>query len=236
MFKVAICDDDKKVCAEIEKIILEYGENNMISLDIEVFYAGQDLLKQVNKEGSFDLVFLDIEMQPINGVKIGREIREKFKDEYTKIVYISGVEGYAMELFEIRPLHFLIKPINQEKIIMVIDKARQLIEKYEQVFEFSYNKAIERLHIKNIIYFTSEARRIKIITIDQCREFYGKLSEVENQYSPNFIRIHKSYLVNRYYISEYTYENIRLFNGELLNITRQYRNEVRKSLMKRGIQ
>lgn len=235
MFKIAICDDEEKVCAEMEEIILQYGQNSRLLLDVEVYYAGEDLLKQLGRGEYFDLVFLDIEMKPMNGVEVGKEIRETYKNECTKIIYISGVEGYAMELFDIRPLNFLIKPVKKEKIIFNIDKARHLIEQYEEVFEFSCNKTIERLHVKDIIYFTSQARRVKIITIEGYKVFYGKLSEVEKRLSSNFIRIHKSYLVNKNYISEYTYENIRLFDGQMLNITRQYRNDVRTSLMRKGL-
>ncbi len=62
----------------------------------------------------FGLIFLDIEMQYVNGIEAGKIIREKMKDELTKIVYISGSDNYAMELFQVRPLDFLIKPISKD--------------------------------------------------------------------------------------------------------------------------
>lgn len=59
----------------------------------------------------FDIVFLDIELPKISGIDIGKKIRDEMHDETTKIVYISGKDSYAMGLFDVRPLNFLIKPI-----------------------------------------------------------------------------------------------------------------------------
>lgn len=233
MIRIAICDDEENICTMIEEFILDYGIINKIELDIQIFYTGEALLKLIQNGEQFDLIFLDIEMQPINGIEVGKTIREKIKNEIIKIVYISAVEGYAMELFEVRPLHFLIKPISKKKVIWTVTKAMELLEKDENVFKFCCNKTTVRVPMKNIMYFTSEARKVKIIMENEGKEFYGKLSDVEKQLNHNFVRIHKSYFVNRKYVSEYTYENIHLCNGDMLNITRKYRNEVRKILMKR---
>ncbi|QAT43903.1 LytTR family DNA-binding domain-containing protein [Aminipila luticellarii] len=67
------------------------------------------------------------------------------------------------------------------------------------------------------------------------KQFYGKLSEIEKRTSSDFIRIHKSYLVNKHYISEYNYGSIKLLNGQVLSITRIYRSEIRKMLMREGV-
>lgn len=234
MLRIAVCDDEETICSKIEKIILDYGRTNEIKLDIEAFYNGEDLLKLIQQEQQFDLIFLDIEMCHMNGIEVGKIIREKMKNELTKIVYISAVQGYAMELFEVRPLHFLIKPISEEKVIWAVTKTMELMENNEAVFEFTCNKTKEWVPLKNVIYFISEARKVKIITEHGDKEFYGKLSDVEKQLNHNFLRIHKSYCVNRNYVLEYTYKNVRLCNGEILNITRKYRNEAREILMKRG--
>lgn len=233
VIKIAICDDEENICTRIEEFILDYGIINKVELDIQIFYTGEALLRLIQNGVQFDLVFLDIEMQPMNGIEVGKTIREKIRNEIIKIVYISAIESYAMELFEVRPLHFLIKPISKKKVIWTVTKAMELLEKDETVFEFSCNKTTVRVPIKNIMYFTSEARKVKIIMENEDKEFYGKLSDVEKQLNHNFVRIHKSYFINSKYVSEYTYENIHLCNGDMLNIARKYRNEVRKILMKR---
>ncbi|MBE6033391.1 MAG: response regulator transcription factor [Clostridiales bacterium] len=233
--KIAICDDEELLCSKIEKIILEYGEANNICLEIDILNDGQELLKLMAGGEYFDLIFLDIEMRYVNGIETGKIIREKMKDEITKIVYISGSDNYAMELFQVRPLDFLIKPISKEKVVWAINKTIELTSNSEDMFEFTYNKSLLRTPIKDILYFMSEARKVKVVTEDGYKEFYGKLSDVELQVKSNFIRVHESYIVNAYYITEYSYKRVKLSNGEIFNITRKYRNIIREKLMKGAI-
>lgn len=234
MLKIAICDDDEIICSKIEKIILKYGEMKQLFFEIEILYSGEDLIKVIQQGEFFDLIFLDIELRHMNGIEVGKIIREKMKNELTKIVYISSLDNYAMDLFEVRPLHFLIKPINQDKVVWAVCKTIELMKKYEEIFEFKYNKTIVRVPLKKIMCFTSDARKIIIITVQANKEFYGKLSNIEKQLNNDFLRIHKSYLINCNYVRAYTYENIQLCNGQVLNIAKKYRNLVKETLMKRG--
>ncbi len=71
---------------------------------------------------NYDLLFLDIELPQINGVAVGRYIRETIKNEIIQIAYISSKQKYAMELFEMHPINYLVKPLTYEKIAKVIDK------------------------------------------------------------------------------------------------------------------
>ncbi|MEL7568552.1 MAG: response regulator [Dehalobacterium sp.] len=80
-------------------------------MEIEVFFSGEKLYQFICEGACFDIVFLDIELPKISGIDIGKKIRDEMHDETTKIVYISGKDSYAMGLFDVRPLNFLIKPI-----------------------------------------------------------------------------------------------------------------------------
>jgi len=71
----------------------------------------------MKKEHSFDLIFLDIELKLMSGIEAGRIIRKEMDNQTILIVYISGKENYYKDLFEIRPMSFLQKPIEERKII-----------------------------------------------------------------------------------------------------------------------
>lgn len=75
------------------------------------------------------MFFLDIEIEFMNGVQVGRFIREKLQDDNTLIVYMSSYTKYAMELFEVRPMDFLIKPLNEKKIIKALETGTKLLHK-----------------------------------------------------------------------------------------------------------
>ena len=63
MYHVAVCDDDKLICAEIEKILLNYGAKQVSAVHVDVYSDGSSFIDAVEKGEYYDLVFLDIEMK-----------------------------------------------------------------------------------------------------------------------------------------------------------------------------
>ena len=123
MLYIAICDDNRQVCSEMETILLEYRKKTGVLLEVEVFYNGESFLKYQEKGNMVDLVYLDIEMEYGNGLEVGHQLRNVWKNYGIEIVYISGKEGYDRKLFEYQPLHFLTKPFSKEEMIRVLELA-----------------------------------------------------------------------------------------------------------------
>ena len=129
MFRIAICDDEPMICSRIENIVLNYFERNNLEVDTQVFYSGEELYKFLSKGEYFDLLFLDIELKLINGIEVGRKIREDLDNQTMQIVYISGKDNYYKDLFDVRPMHFLSKPFDEIEIIKDIRLALKLTNK-----------------------------------------------------------------------------------------------------------
>ncbi|MEA5137393.1 MAG: response regulator [Candidatus Fimivivens sp.] len=123
-----------------------------------MFYTGESLCWYL-KQDKLDIAFLDIELATMTGIEIGHYIRERKDDNETQIVFISGMSSYAMELFKIRPLDFLVKPLNYqyvEKAILTAVKLRRLDHSY---FEFTEQRSTVRIPISSILYFESTGKR-----------------------------------------------------------------------------
>jgi DNA-binding LytR/AlgR family response regulator len=90
VFRVAICDDEQVICSQIENTILNFAEENNEKIDTQVFYSGEELIKFLEVGQSFDLIFLDIELKMINGIEVGRKIREEMDNQILQIIYISA--------------------------------------------------------------------------------------------------------------------------------------------------
>ncbi len=95
MYRIGICDDDYLFCGQIEKYLEEYAQQEEIEIQSEVFFSGEDYLKYMKEESAFDILFLDIELQQINGIIVGQMIRAEKANEVTQIIYISSKENYA---------------------------------------------------------------------------------------------------------------------------------------------
>ncbi|RDU24463.1 LytR/AlgR family response regulator transcription factor [Anaerosacchariphilus polymeriproducens] len=232
MLRIAVCEDDIAMCTSLDNYLYSLRRNLKIEIDVESFFTYDGLYESLMRGERYDIVFLDIVLGDKNGIDLGKIIRDKLKDEDTYIVFISSQECYAMELFDVRPFHFLIKPLNKDRVFEVVEKIVELLDHTEKYF--IYKKAGEscRVPINDILYFESENRKIHIHTIDGIKDFYGKLPEVyEKLDKMQFIYIHKSYLVNDHQIVKLEYEQVTLSNGEVLRISQSKRKEVREIQM-----
>ena len=91
MLYIGICDDDEGVCAELERMLYDYAEQNKIQMDIDIWHRGESLCRFLReKEQIPDVLFLDIELLTTNGIEVGRFIREEQENMETAIVYISA--------------------------------------------------------------------------------------------------------------------------------------------------
>ncbi|MDR3288858.1 MAG: LytTR family DNA-binding domain-containing protein [Peptococcaceae bacterium] len=231
--RIAVCDDDSAIGAQLEACLLSLSHTFHEPCNIEVYPSGEALYQRLGQHEYFDIIFLDIEMERLSGIEIGRRIREEFQNESTQIVYISGRESYAMALFESRPLHFLIKPLQTDKVAPVLQKALALIHKGRRCFECQNGRHSHKVPLRDILYFESAGKKIHLVTPRETIEFYGKLSAVEQQLDDDFISIHKSYLVNYYHVIRYTHETVALSNQVTLPISRQKRKDVSNQLLQR---
>ncbi|MCM1125164.1 MAG: LytTR family DNA-binding domain-containing protein [Lachnospiraceae bacterium] len=231
MFYIGICDDEKETCAELENMLCRFGETHGIKIDISVWYTGEALCNFLKRENILDLLFLDIELVSTDGIKVGSFIREELEDVETAIVYISSKSSYAMNLFRIQPLDFLIKPLSQKSIEDVMERSIKLYERKNQLFEYSTKGYHFKIPYKEIIYFYSQNKKINIVLKEKEVQFNGKLKDIASSVPHNFILIHQSYLVNLDFIVECSYEIMKMQNGALLNISQPYRKTVREQIM-----
>ncbi len=234
MLKIAICDDDKALCLQLKSMLNETNEKTDENIEISIFFSGEEMCDSLLGGNHFNIIFLDIELREINGVEVGKKIREEFNDELTQIVYISAKDSYAMDLFDIRPLNFLVKPLKTEKIESVLKTAKKILGTSNQYYEYKIGNVNFNVLLNDILYFESSGRKVKIILKDDVTEYYGKLSEVEEKLkNSDFFFIHKSYLINYNHVIEYTYEYVKMSNNEILGISQNNRKAVREKLLQK---
>lgn len=233
MYRVAICDDEQLICSKIENVVLKYATEINEKIETQVFYSGEELCKFLDIGDGFDLIFLDIEMKMLNGIEVGRKIRDEMDNQITQIVYVSGKENYYRELFDVRPMHFLKKPIEDKEIIQDIRLAMKLSDKIGGIFNYKKGHEVNRIEVKKILYFESNNREVRIVTTEGEETFYGKLSDVFKQVAKHhFMFIHKSFIVNYLFITKFKHDEVTMTNSEVLPISQSRRKMIRKLQMK----
>ena len=229
--KIAVCDDEPVICKTIYTMITALSDKTGIRFEIDCFTSGEELCREM--EGTaYDLIFLDIEFPEMNGVEVGKHIRDVLNNESVQIVYISSKQQYAMALFDIRPMNFLIKPITQDKLREIMDKFVKLNAMDAGLFRFRMGKEHLKLPVSEIIYFSSSGRTVTLYTTAKKYTFYGSLDQIDNELkNGQFLYIHKSFLVNYQYIRHYEYEQVTLLDGTVLPVSQPRRKQIRRRIL-----
>lgn len=230
MYRIGICDDDKELCSGLEEQICDIAKKLSVKVEVEVWYSGESILGDLGKGVQLDLIFLDIELVQANGISVGKFIRDEMEDIQTHIVYISSKQNYAMQLFRIQPLDFLVKPVSGEQIKEVLVRSIRQKQRLKNCFEYRKGSSIFRIPTREIVYFMSMDKKVRLVTKDGEEEFYGKLKNIMEGLPTDFMMIHQSYIINQLYVSEYSYDCVKMSDGTVLSISKPYRKEIRSRI------
>lgn len=160
MLRIGICDDEELITKRLMRILYSLEKNQSENYDIEVYTDSVKLSEKLSAGKRYDLIFLDIMMPVKSGVEVGKIIRNDLKDNITQIVFISSENKYAMDLFEIRPMNFLIKPFDENDIEKIMKTAAELINTNKHILVLEARKELLRIPVSEIRYIESSGRYI----------------------------------------------------------------------------
>lgn len=230
--RIAVCDDERAVSSLVEELVMKIAEELSIQCDVDVYDSGEVLCHELDKE-EYDLIFLDIELPKMNGIEIGKYIREVQRNEIVQIAYISAKEQYAMELFDYRPINFLVKPLDINKVKKVIAKLIVIVKDKIQLFTYKKGYDFVKVPISEILYFERERRKITVTTSKMTDTFYENLEEIYAKVKSNkFLFVHKSFIVNYRYIRRMKYDEVEMIDGRHIPISQSHRKLIRQMYMK----
>lgn len=225
MIHIAICDDNHHIVKLMYDIVCDKFTGMMVPFKITQCFSGDDLLYQMCEQGDFDLIFLDVELGMDNGITIAAKIKEK--NPWCYIIFLSGYNVYYKDAFSVQPFQFLDKPVKKDEVEHVIEAVYSRIANDNQVFAFEYNRMQYRIRLNDILYFTSELRRITFYTKDEAvYHLYGRMDEVEeqlNKMTNTFVRIHQSYLINLHYVKMLNKNDVVMQNNQSFPISARKR-------------
>lgn len=227
MLLIAICGVEDIICCELESMILNYAEKTEIELEVLRYPSETKLCEAVLSGCRFDLVFLDIELHKMSGFKVGEKIRSQLRNEIIQIVFVSSKQGYAMELFDVRPLHFLLKPLKEKCVTNVIEKMIEINDCFNKYYEFQVGEKDCKIMLRKILYFEGHNKRIHLVSENGGFVFFGKMADVFKKLDRRqFLRIHQYHIVNNLYVEKYRYDSVMMVTGEVFPIGQPYRKAV----------
>lgn len=228
MISIAVCDDELLECFSISAKIRTCMDEMGIPCNIEQFQSGKALLESL---GRFDLIFLDILMEGMDGMETARRCREL---AYEKIlVFLSSSRKYVFEAYDVEAFHYLVKPVDQEKLKNILKRATEKEREFSRDYiVISRERQKRKLFLDTVRYFEIRGRQIDVHEEKGIFTYYEQIGILEKQLQgKGFFRCHKSYLLNLKYVEGYNRQEAILDNGERIIIAKRRYEEFCQAIL-----
>ena len=226
--RFAVCDDEAELRRSISDNIKLFGTGAAIT----EFSSGAELLENPD---SFDIIFLDIGMDGIDGMQTARELRKKGCN--SAIIFVTAFEERVFDAFDVGAFHYLVKPVSAEKFAEVLKRAIDSRTDPPAALNNDRYIAVKsggvstKLALSEIMFAEVFDRTLILHTVSGKVEYRGKLSEFEKCTDDSFFRTHRSYLINLRYLASYTSSQVTLDNGDKVILAKQRYSELVKAYM-----
>ena len=221
--RIAVCDDNPKELERIKGCFCRIQGYDLVCSYFDSTSTVMEILKTENSP--YDLYILDIEMPGMNGLKLAKSIREK--DSRALFVFLTSYTRYMKDVFDVVTFDFIEKPISDEKLLQILERAATYLNITSQHFSFGYRASRYSLKYDRILYIEKKGRQALIHTFEDVYKTNMTLEEIWKQLNPkSFVHIHSSYIINLYNLDRKDNEIAIMRNGEKLHITKGYRREL----------
>ncbi len=216
-YKIAICDDSKEDGELVAEIVRRWSKSMGEQTEPDVFSSSESFLFSYAQKSDYDILLLDIEMPETDGVTLAKQIRRR--NETIQIIFTTGYSDYISEGYEVAALHYLLKPVKEEKLSEVLSRAADKLKKNERFILIEQPDGMIRLPLREISYI--DVRR-NYVTFHAKRDYAVKktLSEIETLLDERFFRAGRSTLINLSFVSRVTRSDVYLTDGSRVPIPR----------------
>ena len=227
-YKIAVCDDSDADRQYITDMATRWAQKAGHTVQITGFSSAEQFLFAYVEKSDYDILLLDIEMGEMDGVTMARKLRRD--NETIQIIFITGFSEYISEGYDVAALHYLMKPVKEEKLDDVLDRAADKLAKNEKILTFETGGEMIRIPIYQVRYAEVFGN---YVTIHAAADFTVKmtLGELEKELDRRFFRAGRSVLVNLTQISRVTKSEIRLGDGTAISLPRGAYNGVNRAII-----
>lgn len=219
MYKIAVCDDNPADADYVADIIRRWAQACAVLMEIERFPSAEAFWFQYEENRCYDILFLDIEMEPegMNGIELAAKLRKN--DSSIQLVFVTGYMEYIADGYDVEALHYLLKPVTEEKLGSVLARALARVKAREKELFLQTTDGSVRVLNSEIRYL--EVQR-NYVTIHAAEEYTVKrtLGDLEKELDESFFRTGRSFIENLRFVRKITKTQVFLKDGAQVPLSR----------------
>ena len=209
--RIAICDDEAVEQRHLHTLVDEWARKRGVAVSVCVFDSAEAFLFEYVEDKGFDVLLLDIQMKKMDGVALAKRIRED--NEGLQIIFITGFPDFIAEGYDVSALHYLLKPVDEEKLFEVLDKAVARLRTTPRAILFRKGSGYLRILADDIYYAEAFSHSVVLVTKEGRETFNMRLSDMEALLGDGFFRCHRSYIVSMKHVRRVTRAAMILDDG-----------------------
>ncbi len=229
-YRIAICEDSPADGDYVNELVCRWARQAGVMADVARFASSEQFLFRYAQDKCWDILLLDIEMGGMDGVSLARRLRKE--GDPVQVVFLTGFPDFLAEGYEVSALHYLMKPIRPEKLFSVLDRAVGLLGRAEPTLVLQGAGEALRLKISQIQYVEAFAHSVTIVTDTEPLSLRIPISQLEQRLPEQFLRCHRSYLVNLQHIAKLSKTQVTLDSGVSLPLSRSAAGLVHRAFVR----
>ena len=229
MLRIAICDDNEEQISLLRELLGEWSEGKSFALVIDEYISAESFLFSY-PDNPCDLILLDIEMKKINGMELAKKLRSE--NDMLPIIFITGYSEYMSEGYEVEALHYLLKPVDKEKLFAVLDRYTKRHSTGNEIMLICEDKS---LHISPdmIMYCEAVGKKTHVhLSEREVLVCITGIGEMKKLLADDHVFCHRSYIVNLRFVKSIGKTEVCLDNGENIPLSRRLYKEVNDAFIK----
>ncbi len=226
----AICDDEPLMAQELAGHLADYmEERSLTDYSVSDFPNGCALLES---GGSFDAVFLDIQMEQPDGMETARLLRQR--GDHTLLIFVTVLKECVFDSFQVEAFDYLLKPLDSVRFRQTMDRVlRSLEQRTAEDIVIQRGTGCEVVLLSDIVYCEVLGRKVYLHKKDgTVSDYYDKLEGLERRVDGRFFKCHRSYLVNLDYVRGCQGGQVLLSGGERIPASRLRERELTQALLR----
>lgn len=228
MLHIAICDDEKDFVTYLTDLLNQYAIETGGEIKVSAFYDGMELIESYDT--TIDLIFLDIQMKLINGLRTAERIRQI--DEKVGIIFLTTLTQCALEGYKYQAANYIIKPIRYVHLKAEMDQWCKRNQKNDSPAIVVVNDSGKyKIFLHTLRYVETFNRNLLLHTDQENIICYKSMKEMEQELvAHGFVRCHTSYIVNLFFVKGVNKLELTLITGEILPISQPKRKQFMEQL------